>query len=437
MKTHKSFGAGLLVVLLLPTFSLAETLAIVGADIHTLAERGSVRSGTIIIENGRVTAIGANVTVPAGAIRIDGEGKVVTPGVFHVAGQLGVAEVGAEEATVDYLHDTRFGSAAFGLSSAINPRSTLIGVARSEGVTHAMVNPELSLNEMTGEWLGPLAGTGSVIQLASVSDFLVKRDGAVFATLGEDGAYFGGGSRASAVQALDQALADAADFALNREAYEKLARRDYSLPAADLIALEPVLGGKLPLVVQADRASDLRVLVGLATKHKVRLIVLGAAEGWRVAPLLAKNNVGVIVEPQQNLPQSFDSLDAHLSNAARLHEAGVTVAIGESNSHNAGNLKQSAGNAVAAGMPWIAGLAAITSVPAEFYGLGDTLGKIRLNQPANLVIWDGDPLEVSSFAEQVFIDGQRLPMKSRQTLLRDRYLGDKEKRPAYRSAEGR
>ncbi len=418
-------------ILTIPAYG--ETIAIVGADIHTLSERGSVRNGTLIIRDGIISEIVAGEVKPEGAQIIDGKGKVISPAMFHVVSQLGLSEVSAEVSTVDSRSGGAPASAAFELSAAVNPRSSVLGVARSEGVAYAQIVPSLDALPEPLLHVVPIAGSASIIHLGSSEDFLVKKHSAVLAVLGSRGGSLVGGSRALALSRLEKALQDAADFAADEAGFRNGEGRELILPLDDLAILADVLDGAIPLMVAVDRSSDIRVVLSLAKRYSVQLVLLGGAEAWRVAKDIADANVGVVIEPQRNLPNSFDSLDAHMDNAARLVSAGVKVAIGESNSHNAGNLKQSAGNAVANGMPWIDGLAAITSVPAELFGLGDTVGKLRVGQAATLVLWDGDPLEVSSFADQVFVNGKAMQSPSRQQLLRDRYIRkDPVLPPAYR-----
>jgi len=243
----------------------------------------------------------------------------------------------------------------------------------------------------------------------------------MFAVLGERGAGLSGGSRGGAMLRLREALQDALDYAANRKAFEQGDRREYALSRLDLEALGPVVKGQLPLVVAADRASDIEATLRLAKELDLKLILAGAAEGWMVARQIAEAKVPVLVEPLTNLPESFESLGATLENPARLHKAGVTIAFMTGDAHNARNIKQSAGNAVAYGLPWDAALAAMTSVPARIWGIADRYGTLEPGKDADVVIWDGDPLEVTTFADAVFIRGREIPMKSRQTELRDRY----------------
>lgn len=391
----------------------AETVVITGGTIHTLGSQGTIKNGSVVIENGRVKAVGATVAVPAGARVIDARGKVVTPGLFDSLSRIGLVEVGAVEGTADAsIEDDRV-TAAFNVADALNPRSALIPVNRIEGLTRIVAAPS------NGESL--IAGQGAVIHLGGPGDFLVRSPVAMFAVLGESGARFTGGSRAGSILRLREAFQDARDYAENRRAFEAGDRREYALSRLDLEALIPVVRGELPLVVQAHQASDIEAALRLAKEHKLKLILSGVNQGWQVADQIAAAKVPVLVSPLDNLPGNFENIGATLENAARLHQAGVTVAFMSGEAHNARNIKQAAGNAVAYGMPWEAALAAITSVPARIWGISDRYGTLEPGKDADVVIWDGDPLELTSFPTAVFIRGEEMPMTSRHLELRDRY----------------
>ena len=197
------------------------------------------------------------------------------------------------------------------------------------------------------------------------------------------------------------------------------------------MALKPVVEGRVPLMVEVHRAADILQLLTLRQREpRIRLIILGATEGWRVADQIAASSVPVIVNPLANLPDRFEILAATLENAGRLASAGVTVAIADPGeaSHNTRLIQQLAGNAVANGMKWEDAFKAITSVPASLYGRAD-LGVLRTGATADVVIWDGDPLELMSSPDAVYIDGVATPMESRQTKLRDRYMKLNEGKP--------
>lgn len=393
--------------------AMAETIVLTGATVHTLGPQGTIQNAMVVIEGGRIRAVGASVPVPAGARRIDARGKVVTPGFLDSFSRLGLVEVNAVEGSNDTQTEDDRITAAFNAADAINPRSSLIPVNRVEGLTRAVVVPD------TGESL--IAGQAALIHLGGPGDYLVRSPAAMYATLGEGGAGLAGGSRSSALLRLREAFQDTLDYIANRKSFEQGDRREYALSRLDLEALIPVVQGELPLILRVQRASDIEAALRLAKEHKLRLILAGASEGWMVAREIAAARVPVLVNPLDNLPESFEALGATFENAARLHKAGVTVALMSGEAHNARNIRQAAGNAVAYGLPWEAALAAMTSVPARLWGLADSYGTLEPGKDADLVVWDGDPLELTSFPDAVFIRGVQMPAKTRHTELRDRY----------------
>jgi imidazolonepropionase-like amidohydrolase len=195
------------------------------------------------------------------------------------------------------------------------------------------------------------------------------------------------------------------------------------------------MAGDTPLLVNIHRASDIETLIALTEEYGLHAIIVGGAEAWMVADELARAEVPVILQVTQNLPGSFDQLNARRGAANILAEAGVRFALSDaqSESNNARNITQSAGNAVADGLDWDLALRAITLVPAEIYGVADNVGSIEAGKAADIVIWPADPFELTTYPDQVLINGIVIPMVSRQTMLRDRYLQmDSEKPPAYR-----
>lgn len=393
-------------------FAAGPPIAIVGATIHTMGPAGTVERGTILIEDGTIRAVGSNVAIPAGATRIDATAKIVTPGLFDSLSRIGLVEVNQVDATADAGNENDRITAALSVADALNPASSLIAVNRIEGLTHALVAPEV------GKSL--IAGQAAVIRLSGV-DLVLRSPAAMFAVLGETGAEKAGGSRAAAILLLREALADARDWAEHGADWEKGARRSYALSRLDLEALRPVVRGEVPLLVQAHRASDLLAAIRLAKDEKLKLILAGANEGWLVGKEIAAAGVPVLLNPLDDLPGSFEALGATLENAARMKAAGVRIAFATFDAHNARNLRQAAGNAVANGLPWTDALAAMTIEPARIWGVADRLGSIEPGKEAHLVVWDGDPLEVTSFPERVLLHGAEIPLQSRQIELRDRY----------------
>ena len=422
----------LLAAALLPALSSAEVIALRGATVHTAGPAGTLDGATVVIRDGRIDALGRDVAVPADATVVDVAGQVITPGLVDAYGRLGIEEVSGEDATVDTGIKGLPYSAAFDVAPAINPRSVRIEVNRSEGITSALVAPDARAGE---DGIGPvLAGQAALVRLLPGGEAEVRPGAGMVFVYGSAGARLSGGSRAAALLRLREVLEDARDYAAHRRAFETAARRDYALGRLDLEALQPLLSGEQPLLAHAQRESDIRTLVAFAREQGIRLVIVGGAEAWRVGPLLAAHRVPVILDAFASLPKDFDSLDATLENAARLERAGVAVAFATSDHANPRNVRQLAGNAVRHGMSPAAALAAITRVPASLFSSADGLGSLVPGAPADLVVWDGDPLEVTTLPEKVYVGGQAVPATSRQTLLRDRYRNlDPAVPPAYRA----
>ncbi|HEX7029533.1 MAG TPA: amidohydrolase family protein [Gammaproteobacteria bacterium] len=422
----KKIHLALLAAFALPGIALAQeqagVYAITNGVIHTMGPEGVIKQGTVVIEGDRIVAVGENVDVPEGAVVIDAEGKVVTPGFMDPATNIGIVEVSAVDGTVDASTLSDRYTAAHSVADAVNPRSTLIPVNRIEGITRVVTRPYSGVSIF--------AGRSAVISLGSIDDYLIDRAAAMHLTLGISGAELTGGSRGAALVKLREALQDARDYGENRRAFESADRYAYSLSRPDLEALQPVLAGDLPLVVDVERASDIEAVLRLAEDFGLEVIIQGGSEAWLVAEQLAEADVPVILNPLQNLPFSFEQIASTLKNAAALHSAGVTIAFSQGESHNARNVKQAAGIAVANGLPWTAALEALTVNPAKIFGV-ENYGRLAPGFDADVVIWDGDPLEVTTFADRVFIQGRDIPMVSRQTLLRDRYMEDEARPQAY------
>jgi imidazolonepropionase-like amidohydrolase len=255
---------------------------------------------------------------------------------------------------------------------------------------------------------------------AQVPESVTRAPAAMVAALGEAGASVAGGSRATAILRLREILDDARDYGVNKAAYNAAQRRDYARSRLDLEALQPVLKGQIPLAVQANRASDLLAAMRLADEFKLRLVLIGAAEGWMVAEQLARARVPVVLKALTDIP-TFDSLGATLENAARLSRAGVVVALASFDTQNSRNLRQEAGNAIANGMDRDAALQAVTLAPARLWGVADRVGSIEVGKDADLVLWSGDPFELTGGAERVFIKGVEVPRDTRQRALLNKY----------------
>ena len=405
----------------------AEEILIRNASIHTLTGAGTLANADILIRNGSISALGTDIDSSSVGKVIDASDKQVTPGLINAYTYLGVMEISQVEGTDDVSTGDEQFSSAFNIFSAVNPASTLLPHNLIHGLTHAIIAPESEHHVF--------AGQGVVLQLGKPSSILNK-SAAMFARLGSSSSDSGGGSRASSYLKMQQALSDTQEYKTNRHAVMTGNWRDLSLEVHDLEALIPVIDGNLPLVVNVHRASDINVLLELKRQFGFKLVIAGASEAWRVADKLAKEDVAVIIDPMANLPIDFDQLAARLDAAALLDAAGVTVlftGVDFLHTHNAFLVRQAAGNAVAYGMDKIAALKAMTLNPASVFGFADKAGSLEPGKQATLVIWDGDPLEIMTLAEQVIVNGKIIPMISRSTRLRDRYLDlDNEREIFYR-----
>ncbi len=387
-----------------------EALLIRNATVHTGVIGAAPQAGTdVLVQSGKISALGKGLVAPADARVVDARGRPVTPGVFGGLTRIGLEEIGLDSANGD--HSQRLGQMRpeFDVSQAWNPDAPSVVVHRMNGVTFTVLTPGSASG---GSFV---AGQGAPASLVG-REALAPR--ALFIDLGGDANDLAGGSRAAQFMLLRQAIVEARAPNLVMVHDERLLS-----PSGRQVLLEFLKRGG-QVVFDVDRAVDSRRAVEFAQQEKMQVVIRGGAEAWRVAPELAAARVPVLIDPLDNLPSSFDAVGATMHNAARLHAAGVMVGISmrSADIDDAGKTRQAAGNAVAHGLPWAAGLAAITRVPAEIFGVADRFGTLAPGRPADLVLWSGDPLEVSSVADLVVADGQVQSGVSRHTLLRDRYL---------------
>jgi imidazolonepropionase-like amidohydrolase len=433
----------------------AQTVAITGGTVALGDGSEPIEGGTVVIRGGRIVAAGRGVAVPAGAQTVDATGKWVTPGLIAGFSRVGLLEVDAVDATNDVSAGNSPFSAAIDVAPAINPRASNIAVSRSGGVTRAIVAPGISRSIF--------AGQGAVIDLGSDMEPITRARAFQFVELGESGAGGAGGSRASAHVLFRNALREARDLSRfspgisggrggsqeprandqrdfpleevpNNSLLSSGATRpqDVLLTRFDAAALVPVLQGRQRLLVHAERASDILQVLALKREFSsLRLVLVGATEGWTVADRIAAAGVPVIANALNDLPSTFEQLAATQSNVGRMRAAGVQVSLGMINDDEARQVRlarQQAGNLVAIdrvpghdGLSWGEALATITSGPAEAIGLGGEIGSLRAGRRADVVVWDRDPLENGSEPVLVMIDGVQQPLENRQTKLRDRY----------------
>jgi imidazolonepropionase-like amidohydrolase len=407
-------------------------------------------------------AAGQGVRVPADARVIDATGKWVTPGIVAGFSSLGLSDVngGADGANDTRARNGPF-SAAIDITPAINPNYQPIAANRADGVTRALVAP--------GAAKSIFAGQGAVIDTGADMDPITRARAFQFVELGETGADAAGGSRPSAHVLFRNALREARELArysavtsarstspdartqpvVGNPNESRLlgpdARRseDVLLTRFDAAALVPVLQGRQSLVVHVERASDILQVLELRKEFpNLKLVIVGATEGWLVANQLAKSGVPVIASPVNDLPESFEQIAATQSNVGRMRAAGVNVSIGMlGDSHMLFNERQYAGNLVAltklpgaTGLTWGEAFEAITSGPAKAIGMDREIGSLEPGRRADVVIWSDDPLDPRSGAEAVFIDGVQQPLVSHQSRLleRYRYLPRRDLPEAYR-----
>ena len=441
----------------------AQDFAITGATLVLGDGSDPIQDGTVVVQGGRVTAAGAGVAVPAGVETIDGAGNWVTPGLFSAVTDLGLWDVEAVEGSNDTEADDSPFGAALDVAPAINPSSQHIAVSRAGGVTRATV---------TAHPAGSIfAGQGAVIDLGADPNAVLRPRAFQLVVLGEEGGRIAGGSRIAAHALFRNALREAMDLdsedtiatgGQRREDIEtgddlpiepELAGRssqrqsDVLLTRFDANALRPVVAGRQKLYVAVDRAADIRAVLALKQEFpKLDMVLVGATEGWLVADEIAASGVPVLTQALVDLPTSFEQLASTQSNVGRLQDAGVKVALGGflGTDHQPRWATQHAGNLVALnklpganGLSWGEAFAAISSIPAEISGYGSSQGSragvLTPGAMGDVVVWDGDPLEVSSNTMRVFIDGVEQPLINHQTRLRDRYrdLDESELPKAY------
>ncbi len=392
---------------------LAQNVLIRNATVHTASAQGTLQNTDVLIRNGSIAAIGKNLSAGDAAV-VDAQGKPLTPALFGGVSSIGLQEISLGDDTRDAalaLGDNKemVVRPEFDVTLAYNPMSMLIPVARVEGIGFAM----LGADSIAGGSI--IGGQGGVVRLDGSPDSIGPKT--LFVELGSGGADLTGKSRAAQWMLLDQ-LIDEVRGRIGAESGMAL------LTPAGRQTLARYLDGGGRVMVKIHRAADIRQLLRWSQRHNVRIAILGGAEAWMLGPQLAAAKVPVFIDPLANLPSNFDQIGASLENAARLRAAGVPVAFSQFDdaSHYARKIRQAAGNAVANGMSWEDGLAGLTRVPAETFGVADRIGSIAVGKRADVVLWTGDPLDVSSVARQVWFDGKAIPMRSRQTELRDRYL---------------
>jgi imidazolonepropionase-like amidohydrolase len=397
----------------------SQTIAITGGRVFPVSG-APIDNGTVLIRNGKIAAVGANVNIPADAQRIDATGKWVTPGFTNPHTQVGLGDVGFSGPTSEQSANGQNGIAAsFTTWNGFNPMSVNVAQARNDGVTTVLSVPQGGL----------IAGQAAFMELApgvTTDAMLLKAPAAMIGEIGSAG-QANLGSKGELIDRLRTLFEDVRFYARHRTDFDRAQTRSFFATRADLEAMIPVVEGRLPFMVTVDRASDIHEALKLAHDYGLRLIILSGAEAWMVADELAAAKVPVLPGAYNNIPQSFDQLGSREDNAALLRKAGVTVAISggsgsDEQNFNVGNVRYEAGSAVANGMSWDDALRGVTLVPAEIFGAADRVGSLQAGRDANVVVWSGDPFEFSSRAEHVFIRGKDISgEQTRRDLLEQRY----------------
>lgn len=447
LKRALSLGALIGAGLALTTgLAFANPVAITGGKVIALGQNGIIDGGTVVVDGGKIIAVGKDVKIPAGAKIIDAKGKIVAPGFIAVDSGLTAVEVsslGSELGT-----RSKGITASFDPSYGLDPESSLIPAARLGGLTRAIVIPAAgnggagfghehdTAGASEADHASPslFGGQAVAVDLGSKDGFITRGNLGVSVAFGGAGSRAVGGSHAAVVTSLKAMFEDVRFFIKNRASVDKGASRALGLSRTDLEALIPVVQGREPLIVDVSRASDIKQAIAFAKSQKVKIIVNGGEEGWRVAPELAAAGVPVILNPISNLPDNFDALGTRLENAKILKAAGVLVILkaNENAMHRAREARYNAGNAVANGLSYQAALEGLTLAPAKAFGLSDKIGSLEVGKDADVVVWSGDPLEPLSQPEVVLIRGQEQNLMSRGRKLAERYkAGPTDTPPAY------
>ncbi|GMR13053.1 MAG: amidohydrolase [Gemmatimonadota bacterium] len=421
-----AFALGATVLFAASAQAQTRTIAIVGGEIHTL-NGPPIANGTVVIENGRITAVGAAVSAPEGADIIDARDLRVYPGMFDSFSQIGLREINAVDVTNDVQEGGDF-NPHLAAATAVHPASEHIPVTRANGITHALTAPSASR--------GGIGGQASAIHLDgwTIEEMLIERTvGLVmsfpsiqtrrcstFGCFGPAGPY--SEAEESYEEAMDQVRGWFDDARRFRQAADAgSTRRDLKMEA-----MGRVLDGEVPLLVLADRARDIRNAVGFAEEQDVRIVIVSGRDAWKEADFLAEHDVPVLLRATQNVPPNRDDpYYTTFSGPAKLYEAGVRFAMTSWASAGPNppsrTLPYEAANSVSFGLSEEEALKAITRYPAEILGLGDDLGTIETGKIANLIVTDGSPLQIRTQMVHVIINGNEVSLDNKQKALWEKY----------------
>ena len=381
--------------------------------------------GNVLIDDNKISKVSTSSL--RGDLVINGTGKILTPGIISTDTEIGIVEIGALSVTRD--DSSNLYQIGFSIYDAFNPNSVLIPCNRSNGITSTLTLPQNTNS--------PIGGLGSFFVLDSKLEISGSKDVVMIGRVGGSGSE----SRAETFAIIEDLLEFASSIdSSDMKSYKEIAELIGDSPIAatmelhprDLKALYKLVNDGLPLIIKANRASDILKLIKLKETYDLNLIIMGAQEAGLVASSIAENKIPLIINPINNIPESFDELGANIELAGKLEDLGITLMFNAPRDHNYHLIRQGAGVAVANGMSYAGALKAITLSPVEVFNLGNR-GEIASGKIADLIIWDADPLEPSSMPEKVFINGKDIDLTSRMSRLTERYTKNKEKPNGYRN----
>lgn len=429
MTATRALGALFLAICLGSTSITAQALAVRGGTIHTLTGE-TISGGTVVVENGLITAVGNAVPVPAGAEVIDATGLHVYPGLFDASSRLGLTEIGSVDVTNDISELGEFNPHLLAVT-AVHPASEHIPVARANGITHTVV--------MTGASAGGIGGQGSLLFLDgwTVEEMVIESSvGFVLSWPSLSTRQFNRSTFNMAERSFREAkteydervaqlsawLDSASHYASAMEAGRNI-QRDLRLEA-----LAKAVAGEQPLLISANAKREINDALDFAEANDVRIVILGGRFAFEVIDRLVETGIPVILGPTQSLPPGEDlAYDQVYAQPGQLHAAGVRIAFGTGNASSSRNLPYEVGNAVSYGLPHEEALKAVTINAAEMFGVGDKLGTIEVGKIANLIVTGGDPLEYQTPIHHVIINGRVSDMMNRHLELYERYRARPER----------
>ena len=400
------------------TFNLSsETILLKGGLVHS-GNGDSAKTQDILISDKTIVGIGTNLIIDGNTRVIEVNGLPVTPGLISPMSNLGIVEINALDVTRDDESDLL--SAGFSIFNAFNPHSTGIPWNRSNGVTSAMSTPSASSF--------PIFGLGSHFVLDGSLEIKGSKDIAMFGRLGSS--Y---GSRAETLSILESLL-DIGKMVKTlsiEEILEMNLADQLELQSQDIIALGKVVNDGMPFVIETNRAVDILQALSMKKKYGLNLVLVSVEEAPMVLDQLKESNTPVIIDPMDNIPNSFDELGSSLDLGKILDQAGIPIMFSTQRSHNYHLMRQGAGNAVAYGMSYATAIKGMSNTVAQTFRLDDR-GSIETGKLADVIVWDGDPLEPSSFPKIVMIEGKLQDLSSRSTKLTERYTNTENKPSSYK-----